>query len=112
MSTDYRLQVKIATNGPFHSHTNCLAIVEINGPGILYCEQGLSQRPVQPSFGRPIFSLDVEKYRQIPPNSIVGGPQTPSWPNNKSIWTPFYHLLAKSMIVNVVNLQPNPTPFK
>ena len=41
------------------------------------------QRPVRPSFERPIFSLGVEKYHQIPPNSIVGGPQTPSWPNKE-----------------------------
>ena len=45
--------------------------------------QRLGQRPVNPSFGRPIFSLDVQKYRQIPPNCIVGEPQTPSSPNNK-----------------------------
>ena len=46
-------------------------------------KQGFIQGPVRPSFDRPIFSLDVEKYRQTPPNYIVGGPQTPSSPNNK-----------------------------
>ena len=42
--------------------------------------------PVQPSFGRPIFSLDVMDvglYRQIPTNCIMGGPQTSSWSKNK-----------------------------
>ena len=44
-------------------------------------------------------SLDVEKYRQTPLNCIVRGPQIPSWPNNKYIWTSFYHFLAKSLAV-------------
>ena len=66
--------------------TSCTGLNEARG-----------QRHVQPSIGRPITSLDLEKYRQIPPNCIVGGPQTTSRPTNKWILTPFYHFLAKSL---------------
>ena len=51
--------------------------------------QGLTQRPVQQSFGRPIFSVYVEKYHQIPTNCILGGPQTPSGPTISKFGLPF-----------------------
>ena len=41
---------------------------------IFLTDQGLSHRPFQPSFGRPIFSLDIENI----------SPDSTSWPNN---WT-------------------------
>ena len=49
-----------------------LLTLVLSGPYI-YIHR-LSQRPVQLSFGRPIFSLNEEKYCQIPANCIVGGP--------------------------------------
>ena len=51
--------------------------------------QGLSQRPVQPSFGRPIFSLDVGKDRQIPPYCFVRDPRLRPRPTISKFGLPF-----------------------
>ena len=51
--------------------------------------QGLSQRPDQPSFGRPIFSLDIEKYRPIPPNCIGEEPRVSPGPTISKFGLPF-----------------------
>ena len=56
--------------------------------------QRLNQRPVQPSFGQPIFNLDVEKCHQIPQNCIVGGPRTPHLAKQQVYLDSFYHPMA------------------
>ena len=51
--------------------------------------QGLSQRPVQQSSGRPIISLGVKKYCQIQQNCIVGGPGPRPGPTISKFGLPF-----------------------